>query len=115
MILLDISQPVQTIVFTSNKHNDSKSFLLEFKSDSSQKVYVIPLVDNLSSFIERSFIYELDTTLFNSHDSGFYSYEIALSDTLEVVTQGKLYIKRPVMSDYVQPESEDNDFIIYNG
>ena len=114
MILIDLSKAVQTIVFYSSAMDES-IFSLEITPESGNKSFQFQLENNLSNYVERSFIYELPTNAFEGLQIGLYNYTITGQSSL-VTTKGKLMIKGIEVDDFITPDFEDDeDEIIFNG
>ena len=116
MILIDTTKPTQRIVFSSNFYDENGAFLLKITADSSKKSFQFSLTNNLSTDIERCFIYVMDTSLFSDLEVGFYTYSIVLNDLS--VTSGKMYVKKIEEDNehIIMPESpDDTEYIVYNG
>lgn len=115
MILIDLSKTKKTIVFYSSAFDES-TFSLVITPDSGTKETSFQLFNNLSQYVERSFIYELTTNLFDGLQVGLYNYQIFTTDGA-LATKGKLMIKGvDTNEDFIAPDfDESEDEIIFNG
>lgn len=116
MILIDLTQPLQNIVFYTESLNTDGVFQLNINSDSTNKSHVFSLENNLSKDSNRAYIYQLDTALFDAVQAGIYDYLITYSTENLTATQGKLQVRSEVKQDVIiQPESEKTEYIVFNG
>jgi len=113
MILIDKAKTIQTIVFYTSKFTDDAAFSLEIKSDSTSAIHTFQLINNLSGDFNRSFIYELATSLFKDVEAGLYNYTITAD---QVSTNGKLMIFDVANDDVVKAfETDTENYKVFNG
>ncbi|WP_316736285.1 hypothetical protein [Pedobacter aquatilis] len=116
MILIDLTQPVQNIVFYAESLNLDGVFQFEIKSDSTNQTHSFSLENNLSKDSYRAYIYQLNTALFDTVQTGIYNYSITYSTENLLATQGKLRVKNDLNKDVmITPESEPTQYIVFNG
>lgn len=114
MILIDKSKDFQTIILTLSELSDGLigEYVLKLNSDSDRKEYSISLPENNSLFPERFDLFNIETSVFESLNDGFYSYAVLLNDV--VIERGKAQVKSPSnQSDNIIQPNSSNEILIY--
>lgn len=92
MIVIDKSKPVQQILLTlteSTTIQDVK-YLMVLKCDATRSVYKIYLPANLSESIERYDLFQIDTSVFQDMEAGFYCFSIYQQESESTITDENL-------------------------
>lgn len=114
MILIDKSKEFQTIILTLTELSVGLigNYKLNLVNDANRSFFNIDLTPNISAFPERFDMFKIDTSVFESLNDGFYSYQVLLNEML--IERGKAKVISPSNPSeiIIQPNSS-NEILIY--